>query len=55
MELPKVDTQMLDRLVGQRHDAGLVPLAGEGDVPGLDEGEVPKVRPVISLTRAAVS
>jgi hypothetical protein len=32
--------QVLDRLVGQWHGAGLVPFAGEGDVSGRGEDEV---------------
>ena len=40
VELVEVDVQVLDRLLGQWHDAGLVPLAGEPDVPGLGQAEV---------------
>jgi hypothetical protein len=42
VELCEVDVQMLDRFVGERHDAGLVTLPGEGDMPGLGEGDVPQ-------------
>ena len=37
----EVDAQVVDRLVGQRHDAGLVALAGEGDVPGFGQARGP--------------
>ncbi len=40
VELGEVDAQMVDGLLGERHDAGLVPFAGEGDVAGIGQGEV---------------
>ena len=40
VELVEVDVQVVDGLVGERHDAGLVALAGEQDVPGLGQAEV---------------
>ena len=40
MELGEVDAQVLDGLGGERHDAGLVALAGESDVPGFGQAQV---------------
>ena len=40
MELGEIDAQVSDRLAGQRHHAGLVPLASEGHVPGLGHAQV---------------
>ena len=40
MELGEVDAQMIDCLLGERHDAGLVSFAGEDDVPGLGQAEI---------------
>ena len=40
MELREIDVQVLDRFVGQRHDAGLVSFPSKNDVPGLVKGEV---------------
>ena len=55
VELVEVDLQVLDGLVGERYDAGPVALAGKQNVPGLGQARSPRVRPVISPTRAAVS
>ena len=40
VELGEVDAQVLDRLAGERDDAGLVAFAGEQDVPGRGQAEV---------------
>ncbi len=40
VELVEIDVQVLDGLVGEGHDAGLVALAGEQDVRGFGQAEV---------------
>ena len=55
VEFVEVDVQVLDGLLGERDDAGLVALAGEQDVPGFGRQRSCRVMPVISPTRAAVS
>lgn len=40
VELGEVDPQVLDRLAGDWHGAGLVPFAGQGDVSGWGQAKV---------------